>query len=122
MTEQGPGGQTAQWHVPSPFVTHQQMGEVHQSIGELRQGQQSIIATYNHLRGDMLNGFDKLEKAILAAAAPAQEQGSHDEERIKLTMREAVMAAVVIMLASTIVTYLLIRSGVPVQAIGGVAG
>lgn len=122
MTTEGPGGQQGQWHVPSPFVTHQQMGEVHQSIGELRQGQQSIIATYNHLRGDMLNGFEKLEKAILTAAAPAPKGQRDDEERIKLTMREAVMAAVVIMLASTIVTYLLLKSGVPVQNLREVAG
>ena len=64
----GPGPQPNQW--PAPFVTHEQLGSVHRQIGALDQGQQSLLSTYNHLRGDMLAGFDRLAQLIAAKSAP----------------------------------------------------
>lgn len=55
----------AQWP-PSPFVTHETLAPIHKQIGALEQGQQSIIQTYSHLRGEMLHGFDEM-KALLRA-------------------------------------------------------
>lgn len=77
---------------PSPFVTHQDLGPVHQRIGALEQGQHSIVQTYNHLRGDMITHFDKIEKLIEAQKPPEQ-------SGVNLTMRELVAIAVALVLA-----------------------
>lgn len=73
-------------HAPSPYVTHQDMAPVHSKIGELQQGQVSIMQTYAHLRGDMLTGFEKIEAAI-RAQTPAQSSG------VTLSFREVVIFA-----------------------------
>lgn len=85
--------------VPSPYVTHQDLGPVHAQIGELRQGQQSILQTYNHLRGDMLSHFEKLEK-LIEAQKPAEQTG------VRLTMRELVVIAIALVLAGAILSRL----------------
>lgn len=103
MTDQGPGGQ--QYVAPSPFVTHKEMGEVHQTIGELRQGQQSIIATYNHLRGDMLNGFDKIAAMISAERQNEAKRALQQPEPqgLNLSVREAFIACFAIMAATALI-------------------
>lgn len=80
---------------PSPFVTHQDLGPVHQRIGALEQGQHSIVQTYNHLRGDMITHFDKIEKLIEAQKPPEQ-------SGVNLTMRELVVIAVALVLAGAL--------------------
>jgi len=52
---------------------------MHKQIGSLEQGQQAIVSSYNHIRGEMLHGFDEI-KAILRAQAesapqPAESKG-----------------------------------------------
>lgn len=84
--------------VPSPYVTHQDMAPVHSKIGELQQGQVSIMQTYAHLRGDMLSGFEKIEAAIKAQAP--QQSG------VNLSGREMVIVAVALVLAGAILSRL----------------
>lgn len=84
---------------PSPFVTHQDMAPVHTRIGALEQGQHSIMQTYNHLRGDMITHFEKIEKAI-EAQKPADTGG------ITLTTREMVAVVVALILAGAILSRL----------------
>jgi hypothetical protein len=86
-------------YAPSPFVTHQELGPVHAQIGELRQGQQSILQTYNHLRGDMITHFDKLEK-LIEEARPAEQSG------VNLSMRELVVIACALVLAGALLSRL----------------
>ena len=123
MTDVGPGGHPP-YHTPSPFVTHKELGEVRESVGEIRATQQSIIATYNHLRGDMLNGFDKLAGMISAERQIAAKSAAQDrpEQGISLTGREALLSAVVLVMAGAIVAYILLKSGVPVERLQGLAG
>lgn len=83
------------YHPPSPFVTHQDMGPVHSRIGALEQGQASIVATYNHLRGDMLARFDHLE-TMLKEQRPAERDG------VNLTLRELVVIAVALVIAGAL--------------------
>jgi hypothetical protein len=71
---------SSQWHPPSPWVTHQDMATVHSKIGGLEQGQQSIIQTYAHLRGEMLRGFDEM-KGILREQSEAQRKPDEPDER-----------------------------------------
>lgn len=76
--EQGQQGQQT-YQVPAPFVTHEQLGSVHRQIGALDQGQQSLLSTYNHLRGDMLSGFERLAQLIAAMkTAPPEHQNTAD--------------------------------------------
>lgn len=56
--------QNRQWQPPSPYVTHQDMAPVHSRLGAVERGQQATLDAYNHLRGDMLSGFDRLAKKI----------------------------------------------------------
>ncbi len=56
--------QSEQWRPPSPYVTHQDMAPVHSRLGAVEHGQQATLDAYNHLRGDMLSGFDRLAKKI----------------------------------------------------------
>lgn len=86
-------------YAPSPFVTHQDMAPVHSRMGALEQGQASIMQTYNHLRGDMLTHFDKLEKLIEA-------QKPTDPGGVNLSMRELVVIAIALVLAGAILSRL----------------
>lgn len=86
-------------HAPTPYVTHQDMGPLHSRMGALEQGQASIMNTYNHLRGDMITRFDKLEK-ILEAQKPPEQSG------VNLTMRELVVIAIALVLAGGILSRL----------------
>lgn len=70
-------------HVPSPYVTHQDLAPMHKQIGSLEQGQQAIVSSYNHIRGEMLHGFDEI-KAILRAQAEPQEPEKSEPAGIKL--------------------------------------
>jgi len=102
MSEDYYGGQQPNlWRpqVPSPYVTHQDMGPLHTRIGALEQGQASIMQTYNHLRGDMLTHFDKLEK-LIEAQKPAEQTG------VSFTMRELVVVAIALVLAGAILSRL----------------
>lgn len=84
---------------PSPYVTHQDMAPVHSRMGALEQGQASILQTYNHLRGDMIAHFDKIEK-ILEAQKPPEQSG------VNLSMRELVVIAIALVLAGGILSRL----------------
>lgn len=72
---------------------------MHTRIGELAQGQASIIQTYNHLRGDMITHFDKIEK-LIEAQKPADSGG------VNLSMRELVVIAIALVLAGAILSRL----------------
>lgn len=80
---------------PSPFVTHQDIGPIHSRMGALEKGQEQIILTYGHLRGDMLTHFDKLEK-LISAQKPADQGG------VNLSMRELVVIACALVLAGAL--------------------
>lgn len=84
---------------PSPFVTHQDLGPVHQRIGALEQGHLQVVQTYNHLRGDMISHFEKIEKAI-EATKPVEPTG------VNLSMRELVVIAIALVLAGAILSRL----------------
>lgn len=101
MSEDYYGQQPNLWRpqVPSPYVTHQDMGPLHTRIGALEQGQASIMQTYNHLRGDMLTHFEKLEK-LIEAQKPAEQTG------VSFTMRELVVVAIALVLAGAILSRL----------------
>lgn len=106
-------GQPPHYSAPSPFVTHREMGEVHQTIGELRQGQQSIIATYNHLRGDMLNGFDKIAAMIAAERTESAKRALQQPEQggLNLSVREAFVACFAIMAGTALITKMAVDPG-----------
>lgn len=76
------------------------MGPVHTKIGSLEKGQEHILNTYAHLRGEMLQGFENLEKLLKArgAAADAQQQSG----TVNLTMRELVIIAVALVLTGAL--------------------
>lgn len=116
-----PVGQPPHFSAPSPFVTHREMGEVHQTIGELRQGQQSIIATYNHLRGDMLNGFDKIAALIAAERQEHAKRTLQQQEPqgggLNLSVREAFIACFAIMAGTALITNMAQSSKPPVEAV-----
>lgn len=115
---EGPG-QGQQFQAPSPFVTHREMGEVHQTIGELRQGQQSIIATYNHLRGDMLNGFDKIAAMIAAERQESAKRALQQPEQggLNLSVREAFIACFAIMAGTALITNMATTQKPPVETV-----
>jgi len=81
------------WSPPSPFVTHEQLGPIHSRIGSLEKGQEHILQTYAHLRGEMLQRFDDLER-IMSRPPPEPERGN-----VQLTMRELVIIAVALVIA-----------------------
>jgi hypothetical protein len=81
---------------PSPYVTHADMAPVHTKIGSLEKGQEQILSTYGHLRGEMLSGFAEIRKAI-SDAAPAPDRGG-----VNLSMRELVLIAVSLVLAGAV--------------------
>lgn len=83
-------------HAPSPYATHQDLAPLHTKIGALEQGQQQILSTYAHLRGEMMHGFDEL-KATIRATAEAQKQETSGQ--VNLTMRELVIIAVALVMA-----------------------
>lgn len=84
------------WTPPSPFVTHEQLGPLHSRIGSLEKGQEHILNTYAHLRGEMLQGFDSIEKLLKRE----QEQHARDDRgNVSLTMRELVIIAVALVIA-----------------------
>lgn len=81
-------------HVPTPYVTHQDLAPMHSKIGSLEQGQQSVLQAYGHLRGEMLHGFDEI-KAIMKEQRPAEPQNGE----IRLSTRELVIIAIALVIA-----------------------
>ena len=81
-------------HVPTPYVTHQDLAPMHSKIGSLEQGQQSVLQAYGHLRGEMLHGFDEI-KAIIKEQRPAEPQNGE----IRLSTRELVIIAIALVIA-----------------------
>mgnify|MGYP000899861097 CR=1 FL=1 len=82
------------WNPPSPFVTHEQLAPMHNKIGSLEKGQEHVLNTYAHLRGEMLAGFDRIEQALTAEKNPAEKQSG-----VSLSMRELVVAAMALVIA-----------------------
>lgn len=89
---------------PSPFVTHADMAPVHMQIGELKKGQEHILTTYSHLRGEMLQGFDQ----VLATIKRDQRE-TEARTGITLSAREAILAVVAIGAGAMILTYSVLR-------------
>lgn len=85
------------WSPPSPYVTHEQLAPVHNKIGSLEKGQEHVLNTYAHLRGEMLAGFDRIEQALVPAT-PA----SKEAQGVNLSMRELVVIAVALVLAGAL--------------------
>lgn len=81
-------------HVPTPYVTHQDLAPMHSKIGSLEQGQQSVLQAYGHLRGEMLHGFDEVKQIIKETRSPEQAKGE-----VSLTMRELVIIAAALVIA-----------------------
>lgn len=117
VNETGQGEQ--RYVAPSPFVTHREMGEVHQTIGELKSGQQSIIATYNHLRGDMLNGFDKIAAMIAAERQETAKRALQQPEQggLNLSVREAFIACFAIMAGTALITNMATAQKPPMETV-----
>lgn len=90
-----PWQQQGMWrpHVPTPYVTHQDLAPMHSKIGSLEQGQQSVLQAYGHLRGEMLHGFDEI-KAIMKESRPETPKGE-----VSLTVRELVIIAIALVIA-----------------------
>ena len=86
------------WSPPSPYVTHEQLAPVHNKIGSLEKGQEHVLNTYAHLRGEMLAGFDRIEQALAAPPALASKEPSG----VNLSMRELVVIAVALILAGAL--------------------
>lgn len=85
------------WNPPSPFVTHEQLAPMHTKIGSLEKGQEHVLNTYAHLRGEMLAGFDRIEQAIGSPAAQESQKGD-----VTLSMRELVIIAVALVIAGAV--------------------
>jgi hypothetical protein len=81
-------------HVPTPYVTHQDLAPMHSKIGSLEQGQQSVLQAYGHLRGEMLHGFDEI-KAIMKEQRPNETP----KGEVSLTVRELVIIAIALVIA-----------------------
>lgn len=86
------------WAPPSPYVTHEQLAPVHNKIGSLEKGQEHVLNTYAHLRGEMLAGFDRIEQAIAAPNTPAAKEANG----VNLSMRELVVICVALVLAGAL--------------------
>ena len=67
---------------------------MHSKIGSLEQGQLSTLTAYNHLRGEMLHGFDEI-KAIMKEQRPAEPQNGE----IRLSTSELVIIAIALVIA-----------------------
>lgn len=93
-------GWPSQYTPPSPFVTHEHLAPIHNKIGSLEKGQESVLNTYAHLRGEMLAHFDRLEKLMREERnAPAPEV-----KGIVVSMHSAIVAAVALVLAGIILS------------------
>jgi hypothetical protein len=94
--QQPPWQQAGMWrpHVPTFYVTHQDLAPMHSKIGSLEQGQQSVLQAYGHLRGEMLHGFDEI-KVIMKEQRPTEAQ----KGEVSLTVREMVIIAVALVIA-----------------------
>lgn len=88
------------WHPPSPFVTHEQLAPVHNKIGSLEKGQEHILNTYAHLRGEILQGFDRIEEALRHPPSPPPSQ--EERGQVQLSMRELVIIAAALVLAGAL--------------------
>jgi hypothetical protein len=78
---------------PSPWVTHAELAPMHKQIGSLEKGQEHILTTYAHLRGDMLSRFDALEKLL---------KGGATAEKPPLSTRELVIIAAALVLGGMV--------------------
>lgn len=83
---------------PSPFVTHAEMGPVHSRLGSLEKGQEHVLNTYAHLRGEMLSHFAGMEK-LIRESAPSAERGG-----VNLSAREASVIATALVLAGIVLS------------------
>lgn len=96
-------GWPQQYTPPSPFVTHEHLAPIHNKIGSLEKGQESVLNTYAHLRGEMLAHFDRLEKLVredrqAAASPPPEAKG------VIMSMHSVIVAAVALVLAGIILS------------------
>lgn len=89
------------WQPPSPYVTHADMAPMHTKIGSLERGQESIISSYGHLRGEMLHSFDELKAIIRASQTPAPTQESRG---VTMSMHSVIVAAVALILAGIVLS------------------
>lgn len=80
--------QPGQWQPPSPYVTHQDMAPIHTRLGSVERGQQATLDAYNHLRGDMLSGFDRLAKKL-------DDKSDDTEERKGMAITMPLLATII---------------------------
>ena len=71
---------------PSPYVTHQEMGPIHSRLGSVERGQQATLDAYNHLRGDMLSGFDRLATMIRQQSEEKREDVRDEKKQTGLPL------------------------------------
>ena len=92
------------WAPPPPFVTHSQWADMREEMGALKNGHTHILQTYTHIRGEMREGFDRIERAMTARDVDVTSANSG----VNLSVRELVLLIVAIAAAAVILTYMFV--------------
>lgn len=100
----GYGREWREWTPPPPFVTHRELNEITGEIGALKQSNAHILQTYTHIRGEMREGFERIERLMRAQEVQATNEGGG----VNLTVRELVLLIVAIAAAAVILTYMFV--------------
>jgi hypothetical protein len=91
-----PWQQQGMWrpHVPTPYVTHQDLAPMHSKIGALEKGQEAFLQALAGYRAESLTRMDRIESLI-------KEQKPTDAQKgeVSLTVREMVIIAVALVIA-----------------------
>lgn len=93
-----------EWAPPPPFVTHSQWADMREEMGALKNAQTHIMQTYGHIRGEMREGFDRIERSMAARQADA----TATNNGVSLSVRELVLLIVAIAAAAVILTYMFV--------------
>lgn len=108
-------------YVPSPYVTHQDLGPLHNKVGALEKGQESILQAFAGYRAEMLTRVDRSEAAIMQRIDALEEHMSEakaaaGDKGITMGWREFALVAAALVLAGIILDRMLPSFA---QSIGG---
>lgn len=97
--------------VPSPYVTHQELGPLHNKVGALEKGQESILQAFAGYRAEMLTRVDRSEAAIMHRIDALDEHISETktvgDKGINMGWREFALVAAALVLAGIILDRML---------------
>jgi len=106
MDDKQHGRDWREWAPPPPFVTHDKWADIREEVGALKNGQAHILQTYTHIRGEMREGFDRLERAMTARQIEATATAATTNANgITLSVRELVLLIVAIGGGAVILSY-----------------